>query len=124
MTRINPFELSKSTAFGNVANIGAPEKIDQNDGQKDALSTQNIGDFQKADENTMVDTSSMADDMESFDMSGFDSESGAQTVGTTDGANKGEQGNNDNNKQDEEEIMANIEDMVKNYLDKKDTPES
>lgn len=121
MTRINPFDLSRSQGAGNVGNVNSPEKLNQNPEQKNIQNTQNIGDLQKTDEDTMVDASSMVDDTEGFDMSGFDNEDKNNTVTSSNKANKSEQG--DDNDKDKEKMMAQAEEMLNNFFDKKNAPE-
>ena len=125
MNRINPFDLSFNQGAGKAGSVNSPEKIQQNPEQKEAQASQGVGALQNTDENTMVDASSMVDDTESFDMSGFEGENEDQNINSTDKANESEQGKDsgNNDKQDKEELMAQIEEMASNFFDKKNPQE-
>lgn len=125
MTRINPFDFSPNQGIGNAGSVNSPEKINQNNKQNETQGAQGIGDFQKSNEDTMVDASSMVDDTEGFDMSGFEGEDKSGTVNSTDKTNESEQGKESgkNNEKDKEEMMAQAEDMINNFF-KKNSPES
>ena len=59
MNRINPFDLSFNQGAGKAGNISAPEKINQNDKQKEIQEAQGVSAIQKSDESTMLDTNSL-----------------------------------------------------------------
>ena len=125
MTRINPFDFTQNQGIGKARSVNSPEKINQNQEQKDLQNTQNIGDFQKTNEDTMIDASSMVDDTEGFDMSGFKGEDKSGSISSTDKTDESEKGkeNSKDNEKDKEKMMAQAEEMLNNFFDKKNSPE-
>ncbi len=121
MNRINPFDLSLNQGIQKAGSTNAPEKISHSPNQENEQNVQGIGDFKKADENTMIDSSSMIDDTEGFDMSSFDSEEKTNNISSNDKASESEQGKNgdNNNEKEKEEMMAHFEEAVNNFFDKK-----
>ncbi len=125
MNRINPFDLSFNQGAGKAGSINAPEKINQNDKQKEIQEAQGASAIQKSDESTMLDTNSLVDDTESLDISEFSEQGKSEDINPTNKTTENEpkQDDSENKGDDREELMAQFEELANNFFDKKNPQE-
>ena len=119
INQINPFDnLHFKKGLGQTENIGAPQKIDEQNSPAQIQEGAAIQSLPKSDENDFVDMSSMVDDSGDFNSSNFNFEdkNAANEINNTDNQNNESQNQNNQN---EEEIKEEVNQFVNDLLEKK-----
>lgn len=122
MTRINPFDknLFNTQSTGGANSVNAPQKVDgqniqPNDGNLKA------GAAAQASEDSLVDTTAMADDLGDFDMSDFSGEN--DEISGTEQINGAEENNgagqNSGDEEAKDEILSEAAQMTQELVDKR-----
>ncbi len=119
--QINPFDDSfKKFDIRHTNSVNAPNKVDEQKIPQNEEAAGNISSLENTNENDLLDTSGIVDDLDNFSMSDFDNEEqsfNAQNASESK-ENSGENKDDDQNKK--EEIMQEISQTLDNFFNKKE----